>query len=239
MLQIIPVIDVRGGKVVHAQGGNRHAYPPLQSKLTQSIELNQVVADLCSWFDFPRIYIADLDVIESGQQKPEVYRELCGQFSEVEFWLDTGIKQAVQIEAIKNIANLQLVIGSETLEDLTLLTDEHWRHRLILSLDRRHGQLLGDKSLLHKSALWTDKVIVMSLDHVGANRGPALEWMNELKLRRPDVEWFLAGGVRDCQDVMKIEQCGGKGVLVASALHAGLLDRQFIARLMANEHHPS
>lgn len=239
MLQIIPVIDIRGDRVVHARGGDRQNYPLLKSKLTQSTDIGQVLADLLTWFPFPRVYIADLDAIEQGQQNTAFFRQLCEKHRQVELWLDSGIKQASQLQGFDDIANLRLVIGSETLEEFSLLTDSSWQGRLILSLDRRHGRLLGNSELLGQTALWTDKVIVMSLDHVGTNQGPALDWMDQLKTFRDDIEWYLAGGVRHQRDLEQVEQSGGTGVLVASALHTGQLDRQMLACFMEQEHRSS
>jgi phosphoribosylformimino-5-aminoimidazole carboxamide ribotide isomerase len=131
------------------------------------------------------------------------------------------------------------VLGSETLDDLSLLSNEAWRQRLILSLDRRKQQFLGQPELLSNSQLWPQNVIVMSLDHVGSHSGPALKWFQQLQAERADVNWFIAGGVRNEQDLEQVEQFGGAGVLVASALHTGQIVRQTISRFMEQEYRPS
>lgn len=232
MLQIIPVIDIRDGKVVHARGGDRQNYPPLQSVLTQSVEVEQVMADLLAWFPFPCIYIADLDAIETGNLQPSRYQQLSRQFSGVEIWLDAGFKAGDQLQRLAEMNNLRLVVGSETLEEPALLTDRQWAGRLILSLDKRQGRFLGLKALLSQPELWTDKVIMMSLDYVGTGQGPDLDWLEQLMAERGDIDWFVAGGVKDQRDLEEIEQKGGKGVLIASALHTGQLNRQTVDGLM-------
>ena len=62
-MQIIPVIDVMGGIVVHASGGDRAHYQPLKSILTSSCDPFEVITDLLAWHDFKKVYIADLDAI--------------------------------------------------------------------------------------------------------------------------------------------------------------------------------
>ena len=62
-MNIIPVIDIRDGIVVHARGGERANYQPLKSLLTQSVKLEQVIDDLLAWYPFKQLYIADLDAI--------------------------------------------------------------------------------------------------------------------------------------------------------------------------------
>lgn len=229
MLQIIPVLDIQGGKVVHARGGNRQAYPPLKSILTEATEPAEVIADMLAWLPFKRLYIADLDAIEQGQQQAELYRELSLQFPQVEFWLDSGIAQQSELQTFRAIKNLRLVIGSETLKELELLSHKPHQQNLVLSLDRRHGRLLGEPALLQQPELWPDRVIVMSLDHVGANQGPAVDWLNELQASRDNIEWFMAGGVRDENDLLVLEKNKVSGALIASALHTGQLDRASVA----------
>lgn len=239
MLQIIPVLDIKGGKVVHARGGDRQAYPALKSHLTASTEPTEVIRDLLDWLPFRRIYIADLDAIEGGRHQPALYRDLSLRFPELECWLDSGIAGQSELEHYRDINTLRLVIGSESLKEMALLTNKRNHPNLILSMDRRHGQLLGRPELLEQPQLWPQRVIVMSLDHVGANQGPALDWLRQLQACRDDIDWYMAGGIRDLQDVQVLEKNKVAGALVASALHTGQLDRMSVACRLDQEHRPS
>lgn len=64
-MQIIPVIDVMGGIVVHASGGIRDQYQPLQSVLTSSCEPIEVISELLARYKSKIIYIADIDAIRN------------------------------------------------------------------------------------------------------------------------------------------------------------------------------
>jgi phosphoribosylformimino-5-aminoimidazole carboxamide ribotide isomerase len=239
MLQIIPVLDIQGGKVVHARGGDRQAYPLLESQLTSATNPAEVIADLLAWLPFPQFYIADLDAITQGYQQPEFYRDLTARFPQVEFWLDSGIAQQQDLAAYRTIQNLRLVIGSESLKQIELLSHKDYQQNLVLSLDRRHGRLLGHPGLLQKPALWPERVIVMSLDHVGANQGPAVDWLKHLQASRDDIQWYMAGGIRDQQDLLMLDKNKVAGALIASALHTGQLDRKSVAYWLKQEHRPS
>ncbi len=239
MLQIIPVLDIQGGRVVHARGGDRQAYPLLESQLTSATTPAEVIADLLAWLPFPQFYIADLDAITQGYQQPEFYRDLTARFPQVEFWLDSGIAQQQDLEAYRTIQNLRLVIGSESLKQVELLSHKDNQQNLVLSLDRRHGRLLGHPGLLQKPALWPERVIVMSLDHVGANQGPAVDWLKQLQASRDDIQWYMAGGIRDQQDLLMLDKNKVAGALIASALHTGQLDSKSVAYWLEQEHRPS
>jgi len=239
MLQIIPVIDIREGKVVHAQGGVRHAYPPLSSVLTHSRDVLTVVSDLLDWYPFPRLYIADLDAIETGEMRTTLYQKLVSQFPQLTLWLDSGIQHAGQLDVFSELTTISPVLGSETLDDLSLLNDRDWTQRVVLSLDRRQQQFMGKPELISNTELWPQNVIMMSLDHVGSNQGPALDWFLDLKSAKTEVNWFFAGGIRNEHDLEQVEQNGSAGVLVASALHTGKISRQVISRFMEQKHRPS
>jgi phosphoribosylformimino-5-aminoimidazole carboxamide ribotide isomerase len=197
------------------------------------------VSDLLNWYPFPRLYIADLDAIETGQAQTTLYQTLAIQFPQLSIWLDSGIQHEAQLSSFKALANIYPVLGSETLDDLSLLKNKDWRQRLILSLDRRKQQFMGKPELLSNTELWPENVIMMSLDHVGSNTGPDLDWFQLLQSAKADVNWFIAGGIRNEQDLEQVKQNGGAGVLIASALHTGQISSQVISRFMEQEYRPS
>jgi phosphoribosylformimino-5-aminoimidazole carboxamide ribotide isomerase len=65
-VKIIPVIDVLGGRVVHAVRGRRKEYQPLKSTLCASTDPVDVAAALKA-LGFGELYVADLDAITRGQ----------------------------------------------------------------------------------------------------------------------------------------------------------------------------
>ncbi len=232
MLQIIPVIDIRGGIVVHARGGNRQRYPALKSVLTTSVEPAEVIADLLALLPFERFYIADLDAIEQGTEHAALYRSLSRQFPQTEFWIDSGFRgdEALKIDCDSD--NLRWVAGSETLTDTVMLTQAALASSLILSLDKKNKMPLGQEELFSDSRLWTKAVILMNLDRVGSNLGPDLKWLEAQWSVSRKVNWYLAGGVRDEADLLAAQQNGATGVLIASALHTGAISAQTLKRLM-------
>jgi phosphoribosylformimino-5-aminoimidazole carboxamide ribotide isomerase len=95
------------------------------------------------------------------------------------------------------------------------------RSKFILSLDLKQQSCLGHSGLERQVELWPQRVIVMSLDHVGKQQGPATELLKCLQQEVAGKDWFVAGGVRHTDDLAAIAQQAAKGVLVATALHRG------------------
>lgn len=228
---IIPVIDLMGGKVVHAQGGRRDQYQPLTSQLTSSVYPNAVIKQLLKWYPFTDIYIADLDAIECKNIDKAFYLQLHQIFPQLTIWLDAGIRTLNDWLYWCDIPNIKPVLGSETLQDLQLLNTLQ-PTEFILSLDFRQGQLLGQYDLLTQVDLLPDTIIVMSLDTVGMDTGPDEKLLNTIQKIKPGAQLIAAGGVRGEEDLMHLAKKQIKGALIASALHKGRLGVDTIRQIM-------
>jgi phosphoribosylformimino-5-aminoimidazole carboxamide ribotide isomerase len=223
-VEIIPVIDLMGGSVVHAKAGDRQTYQAIDSVLTKATDLLAVVADILSFFPFKTIYIADLDAIAGKAVNFPLYQRCLAQFPEVTFWLDAGIREQADCQSFPVLERLVMILGSESLQTLSLPTEIK---SCVLSLDFKQGQFLGDQRLLEQTELWPEKVIVMNLDRVGLNQGPDLALIVALGAKKRAVQLIAAGGVR-VEDIASLAEAGINQALVASILHQGLLTREHL-----------
>ena len=66
---------------------------------------------------------------------------------------------------------------------------------------------------------WPTRVIVMTLDRVGAGTGPDLTTFNAVRQRAAGRTLIGAGGVRNADDLRAAQEAGAAAWLVASALH--------------------
>jgi phosphoribosylformimino-5-aminoimidazole carboxamide ribotide isomerase len=224
-MEIIPVIDILGGMVVRANGGDREQYPLLQSRLTNSSEPQHVINDLLSWHPFTKIYIADLDAIDNKKRSHALYKDITHKFPKVDFWLDAGIRTQQCWQQFSVYPTVSPVIGSETLVESEWLLIDKVRSNSVLSLDFKNGAFLGLPQLLKQAERWTERVIVMDLDNVGGEKGPNLDQISDLKQRALHSQLVAAGGIRDSQDLVNLENGGIRLALVASALHDGSISK--------------
>ena len=93
----------------------------------------------------------------------------------------------------------------------------------VLSLDRRDGQRLDAAGCWETPQLWPQRVIVMTLERVGADAGPDLATLREVQALSPATQLVGAGGIRHAADLDAAREAGAYGWLVASALHDGRL----------------
>ena len=230
-MEIIPVIDLMGGVVVHARRGDRQNYQPLQSPLCAGCEPANVVGGYLTVHPFSTIYIADLDAITGKGGSGPVIAQLRRHFPDLKFWVDNGLADASTCRNWLQQGYGDLVIGSEAQSDasaIRALAQGNSTGRIILSLDFKDGRFLGPDGLLEQPSLWPQRNIAMTLSRVGSDTGPDFELLDQLRTKAPAQKLFAAGGVRGGEDLIELNRRGINGVLVASALHAGRIGKREI-----------
>ncbi len=237
-MRIIPVLDIRGGAVVHAVAGARKSYRPIESKVTSSVEPTAVARDLLDFYPFGEIYIADLDAIEGrGSNLGEALsiRDLG-----VVVYLDCGIGGVADMEPdLRKIP--RVVVGTETLGSVGELEVICRMHPYVVaSLDYRGDDLLArDRSLggiaVHKlvnrlCGLGISEAIYLDLLKVGTDSGFRAGRVRSI-VRASSVPVLIGGGLRDADQIRAAGELGAAGVLVATSIHSGRLTRQEMADL--------
>ena len=230
-MEVVPVIDLKGGEVVRARGGHRDEYRPIETPLSPSSKPSDVVAGLLRLFPFRRIYVADLDAIERIGDHASVLAGLAEAWPELEFWVDNGIPEVNRAAGWLAETTACLVIGSESQNSPELVQSLRMNPRVLLSLDFRGDEFQGPPAILADADLWPSRVIVMTLAQVGSGAGPDLSRIEESARRGVGRQVYAAGGVRDAQDLRLAARAGAAGALVATALHAGALSAEELEAL--------
>lgn len=215
-MDIIPVIDISQGYVVHAVKGQRQYYQPLCTSLSKGNCADDIVRAFLDFYPFNTIYIADIDAIEGRANNRHIIEQLHRSFPSLNFWIDQGISSSKEIA---QDCSWQHVIGSETHISAAELRQIIKRMPdIILSLDFG-TKFLGDQKLLDNTAQWSERIIIMSLEHISSDRGPDYQRICKFQKSADDRKVYVAGGVRDEVDLQALNDIGIAGVLVATALH--------------------
>jgi phosphoribosylformimino-5-aminoimidazole carboxamide ribotide isomerase len=218
-LQVIPVIDLMHGQVVHARMGDRASYRPLQSSLSSTSDAVSVVRGLLAVYPFPTLYVADLDAIQSNDDNLLALRRLRAEFPALQLWIDNGAADPAALEALISADLGAPVLGSESQRDGALVALHSGSRRVVLSLDFRGDAFQGPSEILAEPALWPQRVVVMTLARVGSAAGPDLARLAAIRSIAGDREIYAAGGVRDAADLKALRVAGASGALIATALH--------------------
>ena len=232
-MNIIPVLDLKAGQVVHAKHGDRQNYLPIQSALSHSSEPFTIVKALQSLYPFKYLYIADLDAIQGNGNHAAQIKNIQKDFPDLEIWLDAGFKTSEAIEAWQN-GKVRIVLGSESLVSIDSYKAmlKACRTAPILSLDFKFGHFLGPQPLINDPQLWPNEVIVMTLDQVGSQSGPDLAQLKVIKNLWSVAAIYAAGGIRSVDDLNTLKAKNYTGALIASALHNGKIGKAELANLI-------
>jgi phosphoribosylformimino-5-aminoimidazole carboxamide ribotide isomerase len=222
-MRIVPVLDIKGGVVVHARRGQRASYAPLSSPLVEGSEPLAVARALCTLCRTRTIYVADLDALGGGPVNEAMLAELARV---ADPWADAGAATPERAAALQRAGVARNVVGTESLGPATEIAQP-----IVLSVDLREGWLISpDPALADRGpsavvplarALNVRELVVIDLARVGSSAGPPLKAVAELATALPGVEIYAGGGVRDDADLQALESAGATGALVATALHEG------------------
>ncbi|HEX4584757.1 MAG TPA: HisA/HisF-related TIM barrel protein [Burkholderiaceae bacterium] len=221
--EVIPVIDLMGGQVVHARFGDRAHYRPIRSRLCASARIQDVVPALLGLFAFRRLYIADLDALLGRARQLSALDTVRQMAPGLPLWIDAGIRDGQGLAAIAERGTP--VVATEMLTAAAAERLLAACPTAVLSVDFRGERLVGEPALLQRLQHWPADVIAMNLARVGSGTGPDLNQIAVLRRVAPRSRLYAAGGVRNGLDLRRCREAGAAGVLVASALHDGRIDR--------------
>jgi phosphoribosylformimino-5-aminoimidazole carboxamide ribotide isomerase len=232
-MNIVPVLDIKGGIVVHARRGRRAEYAPLRSPLVDGCEPVAVARALAAAGRTRRLYVADLDAL-AGAPVDEATLAALAAVSDP--WVDAGATTAEQLTALARAGAARSIVGTESLgrgaPDGTRVADGRDGHPpRVLSVDLRDGRLISPRPELAgrepaaaaplATALGVRELVVIDLARVGSGAGPPLRAVAELAAALPGLAIYAGGGVRDDADLRALASAGAAGALVATALHEG------------------
>lgn len=219
-MDIYFVIDVRGGKVVIGEKGERDRYEDIhrRSILLDRSDVEYVVNKIK-----PRnLYVADLDRIEGTGNNIDVIEKI-----DVEKLIaDCGFK------SIDETINLKFtpVLGTETFNVLELKDGD-----FIVSVDLKDGLL--DKSgrfksleemLSYLNSFRLSGVLILPIHSVGTLHYDFKTLEKALDIS--DHKILTGGGFKTMQDLYMAKNLGVSGVLIATAVHKGLIDVDIVRR---------
>jgi phosphoribosylformimino-5-aminoimidazole carboxamide ribotide isomerase len=231
-VRIVPVLDLKGGIVVHARRGQRADYAPLRSPLVDGCEPVAVARALCTLCGTRSLYVADLDALAG---EPVNESTLAALAAVADPWVDAGATTPEKAAALERAGVARNVIGTESIGpgDLAEGVVRAPEPAPVLSVDLREGRLISpdpelagrraDAVLPLARALAVRELLVIDLARVGTGLGPPVQDVAELAAALPGVAVYAGGGVRGDEDMRALESAGAAGALVATALHEGRL----------------
>ncbi|WP_339912048.1 HisA/HisF-related TIM barrel protein [Symmachiella dynata] len=236
-MQIIPVLDILDGNVVRGVAGRRDEYQPVESVLAAGANPLDIARGYRDALGLKRLYLADLDAIMQGRPNRKLWKKLVDDGFEI--LVDAGVKTIADAQQVYASGATAAIVALETSPSRELLAElctQYGPPRVIFSLDLKQGRPLGTLDQWQNPApfdlaveavsLGVEQMIVLDLAWVGTGEGLATEELCRRLLERfTQLQVITGGGIRGPGDLPVVQATGVHGLLVASALHSGRIDR--------------
>ena len=232
-MELIPAIDLRGGRVVRLFQGDFDAetvYDPSPADL--SVRYARAGARY--------LHVVDLDGARDGQAGNRALVAELAELGTLAIQCGGGLRSSLAVQALLAVGVHRAVIGSLAVTEpgeVRVWLDEFGADRLVLALDVRLGADGVPRVATHgwreqsALALWDvlngyegsglTHVLCTDVARDGALTGPNLRLYREAVSRFPWIRWQASGGIRHAADLQALAETGVAAAVSGKALLEG------------------
>ncbi|HRX00981.1 MAG TPA: 1-(5-phosphoribosyl)-5-[(5-phosphoribosylamino)methylideneamino] imidazole-4-carboxamide isomerase [Cyclobacteriaceae bacterium] len=233
MIQVIPSIAIRGGRVVKMRKGD-----PTSEKAYDENPL-----DLSKRFEdvgIERIHLVDLDGAEKGAPKNYHVLEAMAAYTSLKIDFTGGVSTDGDIGKAFEYGAEHVTVASIAVTNPQLFSSwlvSYGREKVTLGADVTD---IKSKHIAFRS--WLKKSETTLFDHIqrfyedglkyvkstdvsrdGVLEGPAFTYYEEIREQFPDLQILASGGVRGVDDIKKLDELGLYAVIFGKAYYEGIL----------------
>lgn len=231
-MDIIPAVDIKGGKCVRLMQGER---------LQEIIYAGDPVLMAQRWEDTGAnlLHIVDLDGAWAGSpQNLSIIQQIISAVN-LPLQVGGGIRDLWAIEKYLDLGIERIILGSSALKNPPFIVEscEKYPNRILLSIDTKRGYVAYDgwERVSEKKAvdlalqfhrLSLRAFIFTDICRDGMLKGPNIEAIEEFA-KSVNKPILAAGGITNLEDILsfrRVESLGLEGVIIGRALYEGTLD---------------
>ncbi len=230
--QIMPAIDLQGGRVVRLRRG-RLEQPTVYGDDPLAVATSFAEAGT-GW-----IHVVDLDGASGSPVQTGVVQDIVRQVgASVACQVAGGLRDVDAVAGMLEAGAARAVIGTAALQDpgfAGVLVQRFGASRIVAAIDVRHGLALGDawrsdalgvpmgEAMQRLAEAGVGIFAVTAIDRDGVLRGP------DLALLRSAVDLgagmiLASGGISSIEDLLATRAAGASGAIVGRALYEGRID---------------
>ena len=232
MLELIPAVDLKGGKCVRLQEG-------VASRVTEYGDDPVAMALYWESLGATRLHLVDLDGAFTGQTAhPEIAKNIFRSLKiPVEF--GGGLRTLEQIETMLNLGADRVILGTVAVDNPDLVKEAVRRYpgAIIAGIDARNGNVAlrgwvdvtsvtAVDLALQMKALGVERVIYTDVARDGMLTGVNFVETENLCVQT-GMKVIASGGVASEEDVRRLWEicsCGIEGVILGRALYERKID---------------
>lgn len=233
MIEIIPAIDIIGGKCVRLTKGD------YDKQRTYADNPAEMAAELES-LGARRLHVVDLDGAKSRHIVNTATLEQITERTNLVVDFGGGIKSEDDIERAFRFGASMVTVGSVAVTDKALMQrwiDTYGAERIILGADVRDGRISvnGWKEdsqeeiadfLEYYINKGVTKVLCTDISRDGMLMGPSLKLYRKILQRFPDLYLIASGGVSGVGDIRELDSAGVPAVVFGKAFYEGRISKE-------------
>ncbi len=234
-IQLIPAIDILGGKCVRLTKGD----------YDQKVVYDDDPVSQAKKFEdlgFKRLHVVDLD----GAKSKHIVNEqvLCDITSHTQLTVDFGggIKTDKDIDVAFQAGAAMVTVGSVAVSNPKLFLSWlrlYGADRLILGADTRNGKISingwredSTQDLIPFLQKYIDEgvknVLCTEISRDGTLEGPAVRLYKSILEHYPNLHLIASGGVGSAEDIVTLDEAGIPAVVFGKAWYEGRIDMKKI-----------
>ena len=245
MIEIIPAIDIIGGKCTRLSQGD---YASQKNYDGDPAEWARAFAD-CG---VTRLHLVDLEGAKSASPKNLRTMESIASLGLMKVEWGGGIKDDGALESVWSAGADWAIIGSIAAREPDRMKGwlERYGERIILGADVRDGRV-AVSGWLEDSGIGLDELIdgflpaglrqaiVTDISRDGMLQGPSFDLYTGLKERFPALKTIVSGGVSCLDDLRQADGLGLDGIIVGKAIYEKRITLKDLALCLQNGSFPA
>lgn len=238
MIQIIPAIDIIGGRCVRLSQGD---YDRMSVYSSSPVEMARSFVDA----GFNRIHMVDLDGAKASSPRNLATLEQVAALPGAQIEWGGGLKSEEALREVFNAGASYAVVGSLAAKQPDLMgtwIEEFGADKMVLGADVRGGKIsvngwkedmdLDISDLItHLRRYGLTQVISTEISRDGMFSGTDVPLYKRLMAEFPDVVFTASGGIGSLQDILDLEEAGVPRVIVGKALYEGKITLEQLKNL--------
>lgn len=238
-IELIPAIDIIEGKCVRLSQGN---YSSKTVYSENPLEVAQRFQDV----GIRRLHLVDLDGAASNHIVNYKILEQIASHTDLVIDFGGGLKSDEDLRIAFECGATMVTGGSIAVKDPDIFKSwlrKYGSERIILGADVRDGKIAvhGWKEESELELLpfvggfmeeGIDKVICTDIQRDGMLQGPATKLYQEILDKYSDLFLIASGGVRDMDDILRLQEAGIPAVIFGKALYEGYITVKDLERFI-------